>query len=52
MFDYILYGAVTWWSIGLLSFSFIHYFFGFHYLYKELFSFSNEEAEKNRITYD
>lgn len=52
IFDYILYESVTWWSVGFLSVSCMNYFLGCHYIYKELFSYDSDEAERNRITYD
>ena len=52
IFDAILYEKVTWQSITLISIAFVHYVLGFHYLYKELFRFKNNEANQKRISYD
>lgn len=36
----------------MLVLSGIHYFLGFHYLYKEIFSYESEEASQNKVAYD
>ena len=42
---------MSYWSIGLLVFSIVHFIFGFHYFYKEMFSFSKNEIHHDE-SYD
>ena len=52
LFDFILYSYITWWTILMLVLSGVHYFLGFHYIYKELFSYESQEAAQNNLSYD
>lgn len=36
----------------MLALTVAHYFLGFHFFYSQLFSFSNNEAENNKTTYE
>lgn len=50
-FDYIFRLEITGYSWGFFIISVGHYIFGFHFLYKKIFSFKNNEALINKSTY-
>lgn len=50
-FDYILRLSFTGYSYFFLIFSILHFVLGFHYAYKQIFKFKNDEADTNKTTY-
>lgn len=51
-FDFILRDDISSYSWVFFGLSFFHWVFGFHYLYKQIFSYENDEAETNNTDYN
>ena len=50
-FDYFFRLDITGYSWAFFGIALVHYLFGFHYLYKKIFKFRNNEAQMNKTTY-
>lgn len=50
-FDYIFRLKISGYSWTFFIIAMIHWIFGFHYLYKKIFKFENDEAVTNKTTY-
>lgn len=51
-FDYVFRLDISGYSWLFFGFAMFHWIFGFHYLYKQIFKFTNNEAEMNKTSYN